>query len=122
MALQGLQARVLLDVFAFGLGKENYMHYAIIENSVVVNIAVADEPLENNWIATETGAIGDIYENGQFTKPEPIYDPLAYQKQRMMEYPSPFDYLDGVVKGDQAQIDAYVAACLAVKAKYPKPA
>jgi hypothetical protein len=25
-----------------------------------------------------------------------------------------------VVKGDQAQIDAYVAACLAVKAKYPK--
>jgi hypothetical protein len=30
------------------------------------------------------------------------------------------DYIDGVVKGDQAQIDAYVAACLAVKAKYPK--
>jgi hypothetical protein len=31
------------------------------------------------------------------------------------------DYLDGVVKGDQAQIDAYVAACQAVKDKYPKP-
>jgi hypothetical protein len=31
------------------------------------------------------------------------------------------DYLDGVVKGDQAQIDAYIAACLAVKAENPKP-
>ena len=30
------------------------------------------------------------------------------------------DYIDGVVKGDQAQIDAYIAACQAVKAKYPK--
>ena len=40
---------------------------------------------------------------------------------RSSEYPPMSDYLDGVVKGDQAQIDAYVAACLAVKAKYPKP-
>ena len=31
------------------------------------------------------------------------------------------DYLDGVVKGDQVQIDAYIAACKAVKSKYPKP-
>ena len=30
------------------------------------------------------------------------------------------DYLDGLVKGDQAQIAKYIAACLAVKAKYPK--
>ena len=44
-----------------------------------------------------------------------------YQKDRAAEYPPMTDYLDGVVKGDQAQIDAYIAACLAVKAKYPKP-
>ena len=43
-----------------------------------------------------------------------------YQRKRAAEYPPMADYLDGVVKGDQAQIDAYVAACLAVKAKYPK--
>lgn len=47
-------------------------------------------------------------------------DPEAYKAQRAAEYPPITDYLDGVVKGDQAQIDAYVAACLAVKAKYPK--
>jgi len=40
---------------------------------------------------------------------------------RANEYPPMSDYLDGVVKGNQAQIDKYIADCLAVKAKYPKP-
>lgn len=44
-----------------------------------------------------------------------------YQRKRTAEYPPITDYIDGVVKGDQAQIDAYIAACQAVKAKYPKP-
>jgi len=39
---------------------------------------------------------------------------------RANEYPDFKDYLDGIVKGDQAQIDKYIADCLAVKAKYPK--
>ena len=39
---------------------------------------------------------------------------------RKNAYPPIADYLDGVVKGDQAQIQAYIDACLAVKAKYPK--
>lgn len=46
---------------------------------------------------------------------------LAYKAQRAAEYPSITDYIDGVVKGDQAQVQAYIDACLAVKAKYPKP-
>jgi len=46
---------------------------------------------------------------------------LSYAQKRAAEYPPMADYLDGVVKGDQAQIDGYVSACLAVKAKYPKP-
>lgn len=44
-----------------------------------------------------------------------------YQRLRAAEYPPMTDYLDGVVKGDQVQIDKYIAACLAVKNKYPKP-
>ena len=31
------------------------------------------------------------------------------------------DYIDGIVKGDTAQVQTYIDACLAVKAKYPKP-
>lgn len=44
-----------------------------------------------------------------------------YKTERALAYPDFREYLDGVVKGDQAQIKAYIDACLAVKAKYPKP-
>jgi len=47
-------------------------------------------------------------------------DANAYKAKRAAEYPQITDYLDGVVKGDQTQIDKYIADCLAVKAKYPK--
>lgn len=47
-------------------------------------------------------------------------DPEAYKAKRQAEYPPITDYLDGMVKGDQAQIDKYIADCQAVKAKYPK--
>jgi hypothetical protein len=57
---------------------------------------------------------------GQIGAPETVYQ-LSYADKRRAEYPPIEDYLDGVVKGDQAQIDAYIAACQAVKAKYPKP-
>jgi len=47
-------------------------------------------------------------------------DAHAYISKRASEYPPVTDWLDGMVKGDQAQIDKYIADCLAVKAKYPK--
>ena len=48
-------------------------------------------------------------------------DNHAYIAKRAAEFPPITDYLDGIVKGDQEQIDAYIAACQAVKTKYPKP-
>ena len=48
------------------------------------------------------------------------YAKNEYKEKRRNEYPSIVDYIDGVVKGDQAQIQAYIDACNAVKAKYPK--
>jgi len=44
-----------------------------------------------------------------------------YARDRALEYPPATDYLDGIVKGDQAQVDKYIADCQAVKDKYPKP-
>ena len=49
-------------------------------------------------------------------------DAHAYIAKRQAEYPPITDYIDGVVKGDQAQINKYIADCLAVKAKYPRSA
>jgi hypothetical protein len=45
---------------------------------------------------------------------------ITYAQKRAAEYPPMTDYLDGVVKSNQAQIDKYIADCQAVKAKYPK--
>jgi hypothetical protein len=47
-------------------------------------------------------------------------DAHAYIAKRAAEYPNVTEYLDGVVKGDQAQIQAYIDACLAVKQRFPK--
>jgi len=54
--------------------------------------------------------------------PEPADVPPAptYQELRAAAYPPVADYLDGIVKGDQAQVAKYIADCLAVKAQYPK--
>lgn len=45
----------------------------------------------------------------------------TYKAKRQAEYPPITDYLDGIVKGDKAQIQSYIDACNAVKNKYPKP-
>jgi hypothetical protein len=39
---------------------------------------------------------------------------------RQNAYPPMEDYLDGIVKGDTAQVNKYIADCLAVKESYPK--
>ena len=57
----------------------------------------------------------------EVTRLQAEYDAQEYARKRAAEYPNMADYLDGLVKGDQAQMDKYIADCLAVKAKYPKP-
>ena len=49
------------------------------------------------------------------------WEDTEYQRLREKEYPDVKEYLDGLVKDDTEQMQAYIDACLAVKAKYPKP-
>lgn len=58
--------------------------------------------------------------DAEITRLQSEYQANAYKAKRAAEYPPITDYLDGVVKGDQAQMDKYIADCLAVKLKYPK--
>ena len=76
---------------------------------------------DGKTINFENGAwvINDIPVIESEPEPEPVV--LTYAQKRVMEYPPMANYLDGVVKGDQEQIDKYITDCLAVKAKYPKP-
>ena len=63
------------------------------------------------------GATVEIITDEEFEKKK---TPLTYEQKRQAEYPPMTDYLDAIVKGDTAQQQAYIDACLAVKAKYPK--
>jgi hypothetical protein len=82
--------------------------YALYPNVVTVDDTDGARDAQGNKVEIDLDAV-NIW-----------VDPNAYKAKRQAEYPPITDYLDGVVKGDQAQIDKYIADCLAVKAKYPK--
>lgn len=84
--------------------------YALYPNVVTVDDGTGAFDAQGNKIEIDMGAVNAWV------------DPNAYKAKRALEYPPITDYLDGIVKGDQAQIDKYIADCLAVKAKYPKVA
>jgi hypothetical protein len=73
------------------------------------------------WLGDEQTKPTESQVNTELARLQAEYNIKQYQRNRAAEYPSIADYIDGVVKGDQSQIDAYIAACQAVKAKYPKP-
>jgi hypothetical protein len=60
-----------------------------------------------DWTAEELAGFAEVKDD-------------AWISQRINAYPPHTDYLDGIVKNDQAQVDKYIADCLAVKAQYPK--
>ena len=83
--------------------------YALNQSVVTIRGDVAYDA-DGNKVAYDKAAV------------QAYIDAHAYIAKRAAEYPPITDYLDGVAKGDQVQIDKYIADCLAVKAKYPKGA
>ena len=75
-----------------------------------------DHIIPKDYIAITDSEVADIHA----ARAQAAADALTYTQKRRSEYPPVTDYLDAVVKGDQAAIAAYIAACQAVKAKYPK--
>lgn len=73
------------------------------------------------WHDTEQTQPTDAEITAEVERLQAAHEATEYQRKRAAEYPPMADYLDAVVKGDQAQIDKYISDCLAVKAKYPKP-
>lgn len=74
-----------------------------------------------NWLDTNQTQPTEAEIQAEITRLQAEYAAKEYQRNRAAEYPDFKDYLDGIVKGDAAQIQAYIDACQAVKAKYPKP-
>jgi hypothetical protein len=81
--------------------------YALYPNVAIIRgVEAFDE--QGNSVAYDEQAVADKVNS------------MAYVSKRAAEYPDFRDYLDGVVKGDQTQIQAYIDACNAIKTKYPK--
>ena len=81
---------------------------AIYSNAVIIDDSTGVFDAQGNKIEIDMDAVNAWV------------DPEAYKTKRQREYPPMTDYLDGIAKGDQAQINKYIADCQAVKAKYPK--
>jgi hypothetical protein len=73
------------------------------------------------WINPDTPTVTEDEITARMQELQRIRASLEYRELRAKEYPPVTDYLDAVVKGDLVQQQAYIDACLAVKAKYPKP-
>mgnify|MGYP003152724938 CR=1 FL=1 len=77
--------------------------------------AISNGALEGD---VEVGTADDMVVQGWLA--EQMELDKTYSEKRKESYPPATDYLDGIVKGDQAQIDKYIADCLAVKQRHPK--
>jgi hypothetical protein len=73
----------------------------------------------NDYVSSEYIVVNNLLEKRPVDVV--VVDPDEYKRLREFAYPPMADYIDGIVKGDEAQVQAYIDACLAVKAKYPKP-
>ena len=93
---------------------------AINSLAPTAEFAIRDGVIE--WINSTSAPLTDAQIDAEVIRLQAEYDAKDYQRKRKAEYPPITDYLDGVAKGDQAQIDKYIADCQAVKAKYPKGA
>jgi len=80
--------------------KDNAIASGIAEDDI--EVGYADDDVVAGWIKAQNESA------------------MTYADKRRAEYPDYREYLDGIVKGDEAQKQKYIDDCLAVKAKYPK--
>jgi hypothetical protein len=88
--------------------------------SLVPNAQVVVCGEEVEWHEPSVAPVTEEQIQSELARLQAEYNAKEYQRQRAAEYPDFRDYLDGIVKGDTAQVQAYIDACNAVKAKYPK--
>ena len=92
-------------------------HYQTPENEIMAIDEDQEDLIQDSWTLIEEEQLATKIAE----KLEGEFNLLSYAEKRFSEYPPITDYIDGVVKGDAVQVQAYVDACLAVKARYPKP-
>lgn len=95
------------------------MKYKFISDLVVARID--DDGLSRMSCSVEHPEYLAWLAEGNTPDPADAPQPKTYAELRAAEYPPLLDLIDGLVKDDAAQVQAYKDACLAIKAKFPKP-
>lgn len=94
--------------------QQGWTNYTELDLLPKVENTIQKFDIDNNrWIYVEKNP-----EPGSDTR---IFDRiLTYEDARLMDYPKMEDYIDGVVKSNDAQITEYINKCNEVKAAWPK--
>jgi hypothetical protein len=104
------------------------MKYAVIENGIVKNIAVADEQtaIDNGWIDATGARMGDTWDGQDFTSPPPpapTISEVITERQRRLAAGFDYDFSDargvhiiGTTEADMAGWDEVSKAASALVA------
>lgn len=96
--------------------------YAVVENGVVLNVALAEAPLAPNWIATTTAGPGWLYQNGEFLPPPPVVPTKEEQEAARAEaYRTESDPIFFMAQRGEATMEEWTAKVAEIKARYPYP-
>ena len=96
---------------------------ALILDNQVVDVVAEEFPVspEFTWMDCSDDCKASEWEVKDGKLSEIPITKKDYTAQRRKEYNAILgEYLDGIVKDDQTQIDKYIADCKAIKAKWPK--
>ena len=102
----------------------NYNHQAIWKVYPNANLRIEDGVGILNKDTGEEFVIDQALVDAAAAELASEFTATQYQRDRAPEYPSLATFADAYYwaqKGDNTKMDEYVAACDAVKTKYPKP-
>ena len=111
------------------LGRGNWFGWTDSKNKIYANLIIHPKIWDQNYTGNihEEGMIDTIYTKpseqeliDKLTELQTEYDAQDYARKRKTAYPDIYEYMDGIVKNDQTQIDKYIADSQAVKARYKK--
>jgi hypothetical protein len=96
--------------------------YAIIENGIATNVAVAEAPLADNWIITTTAGPGWLYQDGEFLPPPPIVSSKEEQEiKRKAAYQEEADPIFFMSQRGEATVEEWQVKVAEIKLRYPYP-
>ncbi len=99
----------------------NNMKFAIIDNGIVVNIAVADAAIHSNWIPWEDGVnIGDSWDGSSFAPAPspPALTPAEIDALRRTAYQQEADPLFFKSQRGEATTDEWLAKVQEIRSRY----